>query len=459
MGKTRLGENYNWTIYACFIAYVIQAIAGNFAPLLFLTFRNTYGIPIEKISLLITLVFGVQLLVDFLSAVFVSKIGYRTAMIAADCLTAVGFVLLGVLPLRVDPFAGLVTASVVFALGSGLMEVLVSPIVEACPTTRKSAAMSLLHSFYSWGVAGVILLSTAFFALFGIRNWPVLACLWGVVPAVDLLLFLVVPIRSVEETGEKAPARRLFRSGKFWIMMLLMLCAGACEQSVSQWASAFAEAGLGVTKAVGDLADGRFPGVLCKEQRADFAAAVYDAQRRPLPCQLSDGVARGRPGGRPAGMRSLRAFRRGPVARDVLAFRGGSQGRDRDVRAAGAGRRPRLRRRAGLRRHGGGPFRGRPEKGPARGDRFPGAAPCRAGAVLAPGKGSGKGLKNIRKTRKREAAVASLFRACPGRMYDLFLRLENGGRTYPQPVALQISTPRGSTGVEKTIWVSVGPNF
>lgn len=254
LGKTRLGENYNWTIYACFIAYVIQAIAGNFAPLLFLTFRKTYGIPIEKISLLITLVFGVQLLVDFLSAVFVSKIGYRTAMIAADCLTAVGFVLLGVLPLRVDPFAGLVTASVVFALGSGLMEVLVSPIVEACPTTRKSAAMSLLHSFYSWGVAGVILLSTAFFALFGIRNWPVLACLWGVVPAVDLLLFLVVPIRSVEETGEKAPARRLFRSGKFWIMMLLMLCAGACEQSVSQWASAFAEAGLGVTKAVGDLA-------------------------------------------------------------------------------------------------------------------------------------------------------------------------------------------------------------
>lgn len=252
--KAGLSGSYNATRYACYVAYVVQAIAGNFVPLLFLTFRNDYGIPIEKISLLITLIFGIQLLVDLLSAVFAGRIGYRAAMVAADCLTAAGFLLLGILPQRMDPFAGLAAASSIFALGSGLMEVLVSPIVEACPTARKSASMSMLHSFYCWGVAGVIVLSTAFFALFGMENWPVLACLWALVPAADLLLFLFVPLRSVEETAGKAPARSMFRSGTFWLMMLLMLCAGACEQSVSQWASAFAEAGLGVTKAVGDLA-------------------------------------------------------------------------------------------------------------------------------------------------------------------------------------------------------------
>ena len=247
---------YRHTISACFIGYIVQAILNNFAPLLFLTFQSSYRIPLTQITMLVTVNFGVQLLVDLLSAGFVDKIGYRASMGIAHLTSALGLVLLAFLPeLLPAPFFGLLIAVIVYAIGGGLLEVLVSPIVESCPTDNKAKAMSLLHSFYCWGHVGVVLISTAFFAVFGIGNWKILAVLWAVVPFLNFFLFLRVPIAPLVPEGEKGlRLGELVRMRLFWILFLMMMGAGASEQAVSQWASTFAEQSLGVSKTVGDLA-------------------------------------------------------------------------------------------------------------------------------------------------------------------------------------------------------------
>ncbi|HBM31285.1 MAG TPA: MFS transporter [Ruminococcaceae bacterium] len=249
-------NNYQLTMYACFIGYIVQAIVNNFLPLLFVTFQKTYSIPLTQITLLITLNFGIQLVIDMLSAGFVDKIGYRDSAIIAHVCSAAGLVLLTVLPEAFpDPFAGILIAVFIYAIGGGLIEVLISPILEACPTDNKEKAMSLLHSFYCWGHVGVVLISTLFFTLFGIENWKILAVCWAVVPAVNIILFAKAPIYSLHEEGETGlTLKQLFTRKIFWVMMLMMLCAGASEQAVSQWASTFAEQGLGVSKTIGDLA-------------------------------------------------------------------------------------------------------------------------------------------------------------------------------------------------------------
>lgn len=253
--KNKIRGNYNHTLYACFTGYVIQAIVNNFVPLLFLTFQREFGISLERIALLITFNFGVQLLVDFLAAGFVDKIGYRACVVAAQLFSCIGLISLSFLPnLMPDPFIGLVISGIIYAIGGGLIEVLISPIVEACPTKRKKAAMGLLHSFYCWGHASVILLSTLFFTVFGIQNWKILACIWAIVPLMNALYFTQVPITALNENGGGMSIKELIRSHTFWFMVILMICAGACEQGISQWASAFAEASLHVSKTLGDLA-------------------------------------------------------------------------------------------------------------------------------------------------------------------------------------------------------------
>lgn len=249
-------NNYQLTMHACFIGYIVQAIVNNFLPLLFVTFQKTYSIPLTQITLLITLNFGIQLVIDMLSAGFVDKIGYRASAIIAHVCSAAGLVLLTVLPEAFpDPFAGILIAVFIYAIGGGLIEVLISPILEACPTDNKEKAMSLLHSFYCWGHVGVVLISTLFFTLFGIENWKILAVCWAVVPAANIILFAKAPIYSLHEEGETGlTLKQLFTRKVFWVMMLMMLCAGASEQAVSQWASTFAEQGLGVSKTIGDLA-------------------------------------------------------------------------------------------------------------------------------------------------------------------------------------------------------------
>ena len=234
----------------------LEVPVNNFLPLLFVTFQKTYSIPLTQITLLITLNFGIQLVIDMLSAGFVDKIGYRASAIIAHVCSAAGLVLLTVLPEAFpDPFAGILIAVFIYAIGGGLIEVLISPILEACPTGNKEKAMSLLHSFYCWGHVGVVLISTLFFTLFGIENWKILAVCWAMVPAVNIIPFAKAPIYSLHEEGETGlTLKQLFTRKGFWVMMLMMLCAGASEQAVSQWASTFAEQGLGVSKTIGDLA-------------------------------------------------------------------------------------------------------------------------------------------------------------------------------------------------------------
>ncbi len=248
-------NNYKMTMYACFIGYIVQAVVNSFVPLLFVTFQTEYHIPLTQITLLITVNFVIQLVVDLLSAGFVDKIGYRASAIIAHACAGTGIFLLTILPeLFSNPFYGILLAVMVYAIGGGLIEVLISPILEACPTDNKESAMSLLHSFYCWGCTGVVLLSTLFFAVFGTSHWKILALIWVLLPTANLILFTKVPIYSLHEEGESGMSiSELFRVKVFWLLMAMMLCAGASEQAVSQWASTFAEKGLHIQKTVGDL--------------------------------------------------------------------------------------------------------------------------------------------------------------------------------------------------------------
>lgn len=249
-------ENYRKTVCACFIGYIVQAIINNFVPLLFVTFQLSYQIPLSKITLLITVNFIIQLAIDMLSAFFIDRLGYRISVILAHLCSALGLIFLVVLPEAFpDAYAGILISVIIYAIGGGLIEVLISPIVEACPTDNKKQAMSLLHSFYCWGHVAVVLFSTIFFSLFGIHNWRILALLWSIIPIFNIFLFAKAPIYPLLEEGESGLSlKELFHKKTFWLLFVMMLCAGASEQAVSQWASTFAEKGLHISKTIGDLA-------------------------------------------------------------------------------------------------------------------------------------------------------------------------------------------------------------
>lgn len=264
--------SYDCTMRACFTGYIVQAIVNNFAPLLFLTFQRTYHIPLQQITLLVTFNFGIQLLTDLLSVAFVDRMGYQASMVLAHILSALGLICLTVLPEWMGhPFAGILISVIVYAVGGGLLEVLVSPVVEACPSTHKEKAMSMLHSFYCWGHVGVVLFSSIFFKLAGIENWKLLAVLWAVIPILNALVFTRVPIAPVLPEGEEGMTiGTLFQNRTFWLLFVMMICAGASEQSVSQWASLFAEKGLGISKTAGDLAGPMAFAVLMGASRAFY---------------------------------------------------------------------------------------------------------------------------------------------------------------------------------------------
>ena len=248
-------KNYKKTLVACYLGFVTQAITANFTPLLFLTFKNTYGIGFEKIALIPMVFYFTQLLIDFAAAKFVDKIGYRVCVVSSQVLSAAGLVLMAVLPeLFSVPFAGILIAVVLYAIGSGLVEVLVSPIVEACPFENKGGMMSLLHSFYCWGAVAVILGSTLFFTVFGIENWKILTVLWAIIPFWNAFNFMFCPIERLVEEDQRMQTSQLLKLPLFWLLILLMICAGASEASMAQWASAFTESAMGVSKTVGDLA-------------------------------------------------------------------------------------------------------------------------------------------------------------------------------------------------------------
>ncbi len=248
-------KNYRKTLVACYLGFVTQAIAANFAPLLFLTFKSTYGITLEKIAMIPMVFYFAQLLIDLAATKFADKIGYRTCVVVSQVLSAVGLLSMAFLPDRLsNPFVGILISVVLYAIGSGLIEVLVSPIVEACPFENKDGMMSLLHSFYCWGALGVILGSTLFFAVFGVENWKILTIIWALVPLYNTFNFLSCPIERLVDEGKSMNIGQLLRRPLFWLIIILMICSGASEATMAQWASAFTEAAIGVSKTVGDLA-------------------------------------------------------------------------------------------------------------------------------------------------------------------------------------------------------------
>lgn len=248
-------KNYKKTLLACYLGFATQAISANFAPLLFLTFKNTYGITLEKIAMIPMVFYLAQLLIDFAATQFADKIGYRTCVVISQVLSAVGLISLTCLPEMISsPFVGILISIVLYAIGSGLIEVLVSPIVEACPFDNKEGMMSLLHSSYCWGSVAVITGSTLFFTIFGLEHWKILTVIWALIPLYNTFNFISCPIERLVEEGKSMSVSQLLKFPLFWLIIILMVCAGASEASMAQWASAFTESALGVSKTVGDLA-------------------------------------------------------------------------------------------------------------------------------------------------------------------------------------------------------------
>jgi MFS family permease len=245
--------NYKHTLYACFIGYITQAIVSNLPALLFVIFQNQFKLSLERITLLLTLGFCIQIIVDALASKFVEVAGYRTSLAIAHICCIGGLLSIGFLPFYINPFMGLLIGVALNSIGGGFIEVMVSPIVEALPGDEKSSAMSILHSFYCWGYMGVVLLSTLFFNVIGESHWTYLLVIWAIVPLINLVLFLKVPIRTLVEKSEQLSLKRLLSLKMFWILFVLMICAGASEQAMSKWSSLFAELGLGVSKTLGDL--------------------------------------------------------------------------------------------------------------------------------------------------------------------------------------------------------------
>ena len=248
-------KNYKKTLIACYLGFVTQAISANFTPLLFLTFKGTYGVTLEKIAMIPMVFYLTQLLVDLAATKFADKIGYRTCVVVSQVVSSAGLILMAFLPdLLPVPFVGIIISVILYAIGSGLIEVLLSPIVEACPFENKDGVMSTLHSFYCWGAVGVILGSTLFFSVFGIENWKILTVIWALIPLYNTINFINCPIEKLDGDGKSMGVRNLLKTPLFWLMILLMICAGASEVTMSQWASAFTESAIGVSKTVGDLA-------------------------------------------------------------------------------------------------------------------------------------------------------------------------------------------------------------
>ena len=375
---------YRHTIAASYLGYITQAIVNNLAPLLFVTFMSEFSLTLEQITMMTTVNFAVQLLVDLLSAKLVDRIGYRVSIVAAHVLAVLGLSGMAILPGILPPMTGLMIAVVLYAIGGGMIEVLISPIVEACPTEGKSAAMSLLHSFYCWGHVALVLLSTLFFAAFGTANWRVLTLLWMIVPIANAVYFSFVPLYPiVPEEAQQMPMKRMLTSRVFWLLMVMMVCAGASEQAMSQWASTFAENGLHITKTMGDLLGPCAFAVTMGTARAlygKFAAAenCHDCVQHPVHRVLHRGVAERQCAGGTAGLCAVRLLGWHLLAGHVLAGGACASGRGHcHVRADGARRRPRLFRRPD---DGGAVFR-RARRSAIRLNRWHDFPDCDAGVV------------------------------------------------------------------------------
>lgn len=251
--------NYTHTLYASYIGYITQAIINIFPPLVFIMFQKDFNISLTQIGLLSSFNFGIQMLIDFLAIKFIDKIGYRIPIVSAHIFAALGLFLLGILPFYIEPYLGILICFFINAISGGLIEVLVSPIVEALPDKQKTKAMNILHSFYCWGSMLVVIVSTLYFNIFGIENWKYMSMIWAIIPFCNIFLFANVPLNVLKthednmKSDNTVSIRKLLSVKIVLVFVILMICAGASEQSIAQWVSLFAEVGLNVNKTVGDI--------------------------------------------------------------------------------------------------------------------------------------------------------------------------------------------------------------
>lgn len=244
----------NHTVAACFTGLTVQSIVINLPPLLFLTFENEFKISLSKISLLIAISFITQLLMDFTASKMPILFSKRSTMVIGQVFCVCGLCGMALLPSVMPPYVALIISTAVASFGSGIIEVMGNPIIEATPVKNKNRILSLMHSFYCWGLVLTVLLSTLFFKLVGIEHWRILFCLWAIIPAINTVAFIFVPFPSMESAPIVTSKKEsVFRTLTFWVFFLLMLCAGAAEMTMAQWASSFAEMGLKVSKSTGDL--------------------------------------------------------------------------------------------------------------------------------------------------------------------------------------------------------------
>lgn len=247
--------SYKQTVLTCYISYIASAAANNLVSLLFIIFQDDFGLSNIQLATVVSANFFTQIILDLIGAKYVDKVGYRPIALIGSAFLVIGLISIGLIPMIIsNTFVALCIASVIYAIGSGLNEVIISPIIEALPGEQKEAAMSILHSFYCWGHVGVVLLSTLYFVVVP-DKWFILPMLWAIVPLISLILFTSVPIRILNEDSESQslPFSTLFKNKLFWLFCLLMLCGGAAEQCMSQWSSFFAESELGVSKLIGNL--------------------------------------------------------------------------------------------------------------------------------------------------------------------------------------------------------------
>jgi len=273
-------KKYKKTIYACYRGYITQAIIVNLSPLFFVIFQDNYNVSFVTLGSIVLLNFITQMLTDIAAIKFVEKVGYRVAAVTAHALASAGLLMLGFLPMIMPIIPALVISTVIFAVGGGLLEVLVSPIVDSVPGEAKESSMSLLHAFYCWGQVMVVLVTTLLLFLIGNKNWSIIPMMWAILPIYNLITFLKVPIIPPLSENERMPIKKLLKSKIFLIALLMMLCAGASELAIAQWASLFTEKALGVSKTAGDVLGPCFFGIMMGVGRTIYG--VYGQKVRLL---------------------------------------------------------------------------------------------------------------------------------------------------------------------------------
>ena len=248
-------DKYLPTKIASYVGFVVQAVINNFLPILFIVFQNVYGLSYEKLARIIVFNFATQIIVDMCVPKIISALGYRKCAVMCQGLAALGLMMLGILPnIMENTYFAIIMSVMVYAFGSGLMEVALSPLVEGLPSKNKRGSMAILHSFYCWGQAFTVIVTTALVLGFGFKNWTYVPLVWASIPFFNMFAFLKVPIIEPDKTEKRDGLLNLLRNDKFRLYMIMMLCAGAAEVAMAQWASLFAQNALGVSKVVGDLA-------------------------------------------------------------------------------------------------------------------------------------------------------------------------------------------------------------